>query len=318
MAASMIEELPEAVAKGDEAAVALAAEAQALAWEFQEVVERQSDVDAARLALAVREERLTSRFLSVREELEVSRGGGQGMAQVLLDVERRYPDHVEFVNGLLAGVESLDAARFLALQVRIKQRSQSELEQQFAGHPSDVVAQLVMTRADLLERLRDEYAKLTRDLAALESDRRRFLDQAQALYAFAEQQLVGFGMRSFAPLRLEQLSELPAGLGWFFAREHWVGLARAVRNYAVREPLPAALFALLLAGLLLGRQRISRALERTGEKTRKVSKDRFGYTLKALSLDLVARCSVAVGACSGCHSRWSFRSRWSSSHGSAT
>ena len=278
---SLAERILDAIPENDEAARGLGAEVYALARELRGLVEIPGRVQEVRVELTSRNERLNSRFQGVREELEVT-GGGRGMAQVLLDMQRRYPAQVEFATVLTQRLPTLDEIRLAALQVRSKLRNQPDVESRFADHPSDVVTKLVADRRDLLERLRGEYGKLTRDLAALESDRLSFLDKAKEVQKFASQQLVGFGMRSAPPISVENLSALPEGIGWFFRGDHWVELSRELRDQATRMPVYTGVFVLFLVVLLLARGRIVMALERTGDKVRKVSQDRFAYTLEAL------------------------------------
>lgn len=207
--------------EGEDAEVRdLAVEVQVLSKELQEVVEAQERVGEARDLLAARYESLKDRYETVREQLEVG-GGDRGMAQILPDMQRRFPAQVEFVTELGAQVAPLDATRLASLQIRVKLRGQAELGHQFAGHPSAIAAQLVADRQDLLERLRTQYRNLLRDLALLEGERRQYLNQARKVAAYASGQLFGFAMRSLPPMSIQTLAVVPTGLQWLFRIEHW-------------------------------------------------------------------------------------------------
>ena len=269
------------VPEGDQAAQALAAEVQALGKEFENVVRNLKQVKSAQEDLMSRFARLTDQHEGIQEQLALG-GGGRGMAQVLLDMQRRSPQHVAYAEALAAQVVPLDETRLASLQVRVKRRSQPEIESQFADHPSAAVATLVTTRREVLEQLRTQYGDLTRALAAFEAQKKQYLNKAAEIRAYASEQLFGFGMRSAPPLSVNTLTNIPDGLTWFFQGEHWVEFARALWGTGARMPVLSAAILLVAAVLLLTRRRIGKALKQTGPKTHRASTDRYAYTGQAL------------------------------------
>ena len=185
-------------------------------------------------------------------------------------------------HGLMRQVAPLDETRLAAHQVRLKIRSQPEVESRFSDHPSEAVLALVSARRDILEQLRTQYGDLTRALAALDGEKRQYLNKADEVRAYASEQLFGFGMRSAPPISVVTLTDVPNGLRWFFRGEHWVQLGHGLLGTAARMPVLSALIMLVAAVLLLTRRRIAAALEATGVNVRRVSTDRYAWTGQAL------------------------------------
>ncbi|MDJ0851189.1 MAG: mechanosensitive ion channel [Myxococcota bacterium] len=293
LAGAMPEDLPE----DDEAAQALALEVQALARELESVVQGLRQALAAQSVVTSRLERLTRRRRGIQEELELAAGSG-GMAQVLLDLQRRLPLEADEVKALIKGLPSLDQARRGALRARAKRRDQSAVESDFADHPAPAVVQLVIARRKVSEDLDTHYGNLTRALAKLEGMRRRYLDEDREIRAFLSDQLFGFGMRSALPVDFETLSRVPAGLLWFLRGDHWLEVGRTCGRAVARRPLLGAGLAVALAALLLLRARIGRALRETATETRRIATDRYSLTGWALlyTVLLAAPVPLAAGA----------------------
>jgi small-conductance mechanosensitive channel len=136
---SLAEAIPEDIPEGDEAAMALAAEVKALAKEFEDVVRNLNKVKTAQDDVASRLERLTDRYESVREQLEVG-GGGRGMARELLDIQRRFPDQLAYTEELTIQLAPLSETHLASLKSREKLRNQTKVEGQFSDHPAAAVA----------------------------------------------------------------------------------------------------------------------------------------------------------------------------------
>jgi uncharacterized coiled-coil DUF342 family protein len=84
---SLAEAIPKDIPEGDEA-MALAAEVKTLANEFEDVVQ---NLKTAKDDIVSKLEDLSEQYEAVREELEAG-DGGRGMAQLLLNMRRRFPD----------------------------------------------------------------------------------------------------------------------------------------------------------------------------------------------------------------------------------
>ncbi len=278
---SLADRIPEDLPEGDEAVQTLATEVKGLAQEFDVVVQYLKQVETAQDELKSIIARLTERYDSVREELRVS-AGGTGMAQILLDMQRRFRDQRAFAMRLTTELPPLDGMRLAALQIRKKLRGQRDLEAQFADHPSHAAATLVSTRREVLGALQTQYGNLVRALANLEGARQQYLNKAEEVRTYASEQLFGFGTRGVPPIGIETLNGIPNALRWFFRGENWSELVRALPSAAARMPLFTTIILVIVGMLLLTRRRIGAALQNSGAKVHRISTDRYAYTGAAL------------------------------------
>ncbi len=269
------------VPEGDEAAEALVAEVQALGKEFEDVVLNLKKAKSVRDELASRLARINEQYESAQEQIALG-GAGRGMAQTLLDMQRRYREHVAAAGALATQVVPLDETRIALLSVRVKRRAQSQVENQFADHSSDAVRTLVATRGDVLEQLRTQYGELARAVAAFQGEKKQYLNKTEEIQAYASEQLFGFGMRSAPPISVSTVTDVPAGLRWFFQGKHWLELGQGLQWVMVRMPVLSTGIVLAAVLILLARSRLVAAVERTAPSVRRASTDRFSYTGQAL------------------------------------
>ena len=271
----LAETTPRDVSETDESTKALAAKVQALAREFEDVVKGSKHVSAAQDDVSAQRESLIREYESIREQLKLG-SVGRAMAQVLLDLRRRLLNAAQ----LATRVPTLDDTRLAAIQVEAKIREQPELESQFARRSSDPVVRLLDARLEVLKKLRTQYGNLIRALAMLDGEKAQHFDKAQEVHAYISEQL--FWMRSSAPIGGQTLTGIPSGLRWTLQPQNWLELREALQTAIPRFRLMGAGIVLAAGALLLTRRRIVRALERTAEKTRRISTDRYAHTGEAL------------------------------------
>ena len=96
------------------------------------------------------------------------------------------------LSGLVAGAVSMAAGEYVSV------RSQADVEQAFADRQNAAIKRLVSTRMEVLEKLSTEYRNLIRDLAALEANRRQYLEKSEDVNRQLGERL--FWMRSAAPV----------------------------------------------------------------------------------------------------------------------
>ena len=276
---SLADTLAQDVPKGDEAAQALAAEVQALAKEFESVVENLKKVTAAQNDVTTLLRGLDDEYKTIQEQLKWD-SGGRATVQFVFNLQgRALRAEADMRTGELL---TLNETRLASLEVLEKLRKQPAVENRFADHSSDAVMRLAVTRLQVLEKLGTQYGNLVRDLAQLEGDKRQYLDKAEEVHGYLSKQLLGFGIRSCPPISGETVTDLPAGLRWVFGGDHWMEFARAMRWIVARMPVHSMGVVFLTAVLLLMRRRISTALEQTGVKIRRISTDRYAYTGQAI------------------------------------
>ena len=284
---SLADTLPQDVPANDEAAQALAAELRSFARQFEDVLEDSEKVEAAQKSVKNRLKGLEDAYQAIQEQMELG-GGGRAIVQVLFNLRSlaRYTR----ADMHAVPLPELDEIRLDALQLAEGLRKQPEVERQFANRSSGAVAQLVATRRQVLERLRAQYGHLIRARAAMEGDKREYVDKAQEVRHYVSRQLFGFGIRSCPPISGKTLAGIPGGLRWLFGSDHWADLGRALQWTATRMPVRTMGIFLTVVVILFMRRRIGVALERTGERTRRISTDRYAHTIEAL----VWTCLLAV------------------------
>jgi potassium efflux system protein len=273
----LAERAAQALPQGDAAASTLAAEVQALATEFEEVVENLKNVTAARKDSAARFTGVTDEYESIREQLDLGSGGG-AMAQVLLELKRRIRSAP--ANRLIDSQPTLEQTRLASLQVKQKLRGQPDIEKQFADRSSDAVAQLVTTRLRALRNLETQYGNLIQGLAEFEGDKRQYLVKAEKIEGYIAEQLVW--MRSSPAIGTETITDIPSGLRWAFGRDRWLELGGAVRWVANGMPVHCVGVVVIVTVLLVTRRRMVAALEKTGVAIRRISTDRYAHTAQAV------------------------------------
>ncbi|MGI9427796.1 MAG: mechanosensitive ion channel domain-containing protein, partial [Bythopirellula sp.] len=276
---SLANTIPQDLPEDDQESQALAAEVGGLAQEFEKVVENLKTATAAHDDVARQLELLNREYDSIREQLKLG-GGGSAMAQVLFNLESRIHDARTVATTVQ--LPTLGETRLARLQVEDKLRGQLDIEKQFADRSSGAIKRLVDTRQEVLAKLQTQYGSLTRALALLDIEHRKYQETAKEITAYVHEQLFGFSMRSVPPISAQTVTDLPTGLRWEFQRRHWVEFGGALRGVVTRMPVLTTMVVLAVALLLLARRRIGAALERTGEKTRRISTDHYAYTVQAL------------------------------------
>jgi potassium efflux system protein len=263
----------------DQAARLLATEVQVLAQEYQQLVASLNEVSAAKDDISRRSDALTREFEGIQEQLKLGSAGG-AMAQVLFALDRRLLKASTDVEQLRFRIPTLHKTRDQAFQVAVKLRDQPNVAGRFADRDADVVAQLVEARGDVLQRLDTQYGNLIRAIAMFEGEQRRYLLRVRDFEDFLSEQL--FWMQSSPPVSFGTLAAVPGGLRWSLQGTRWRELMASGRAAASRHPW-VCLGLLAVTGLLLSlRGRIAAALDRTGTRIRRISTDRYRYTLEAL------------------------------------
>jgi potassium efflux system protein len=271
--------LPEEVLRQQADAPALKEEVLAFATEVEIAVEIGAQIKSIEEELRSGREALAAEFINVREQLELG-GGGSAIVQLLFDLDRRcLRTRATYQQSKLPALEQF---RIAALRVRDELREQATLESRLGAELPEQFTALVDARRQALEELDRQYSRLTRASARTEKERQKDLDQADEVRDYIAEKLFGFGLKSCPAFGLDSLGELPASLAWAFQRSHWREAANGLATVVGQTPLPTlAVFALVI-GLLLARPRLVKALEQTGNRIRKISKDRYGNTTEAV------------------------------------
>ncbi len=143
---------------------------------------------------------------------------------------------------------------------------------------------LLRDRNNLLGKLIAEYNRYEKALSDLSFEYQQLINETGQYRKFLDRNLVWIpGVPS---LRLSDLADLTAPLGWLFSAGNWSAAAKqfgqAIRHY----PYRAALLLAAVIGLLLFRQRMRQELAAMAPKIGKVNQDRFRFSLLALLFTL--------------------------------
>jgi potassium efflux system protein len=131
-------------------------------------------------------------------------------------------------------------------------------------------------------RLQDSYQ---RALGDLDFSAKQYSDLISRYRDFLAEHLLW--IRNAAPVTEQSFTGLPRALGWLLIPSHWAAVLDNLWQGLKRSPLPW-LAGLLTIGFFSTRARLLRRIRGYAEPLRRVSTDRFEYTLAALGLTLIA------------------------------
>lgn len=282
--ASQAETMHGSLQDGDELTRGLAQEAQALAKEFELLIDQVNEVIGKRGAITKRVDRLVNSYDLLKEQLKMS-GGGVAMAQVLFDLERRLPSRHAIMVDLRKHRASLDDAYLALLKIDRDLRGQAELEARLLEGHSDALGGIVSARGEVIEKLRTQYGRLIREVAGLVGSEQRYLDEISEVRKFLSKEL--FWMRSSPPVGLDTLMEMPAGLMWLCGPRNRAEFREALGSVFRQQPVGSTVIVLTALLIMLRRRVILGLIKETGLATRRIGTDRFSLTIKALFWSIV-------------------------------
>lgn len=267
------------VPQDDRAAVELAAEVEQLAIQLERVIQDQQKMSVAKADVSSRLTRLTQRYESIKKQLKMRRLDRE-MVRVLIELRALLLTRVHETTRMRQW-PTLGEARLDAVQIDFKIEMQSDVQKRFANRSSQAIQDLVQARDEVLNLLHRQYQDLIPMLASLESDTNLYLDTASEIRDDMTEQL--FWIRSSPTLSVSTLREFPSGLSWVFSREHGLEIWGGLKSAMGRAPVTHGAVLLLGIILLILRLPIGVALRNTGVGVGRVSTDRFGLTLQAVS-----------------------------------
>lgn len=232
--------------------------------------------------LSQRIDSLKKAYRRIREEIEL--GGLEGsFAEVMLEQSRRLPT-AQAINAEIA--ERRDELRDLRLaefRLQAELEHQKELEQQ--AEPGSTASRLAELRRQLLDRLRDNYQSLVRELGRIDADQRAFRDLVTEVRSYLRERI--FWERSSPPVNAGFFRQLPAALRWLTAPDHLASVPLAARELLATRPVASGGALLLIALLGLCLPRLRRSITQSGTRLRKISSDRYVHTLRGLLFSIL-------------------------------
>jgi len=265
-------------AQGNPRQQRLANELKELADQFQQVSTQSQEVENLITEIEARVNSFDQELRIVKSQLEYGQAG-EDMAPILFGLARRLAREQSPHRYLAQAEQQLNDANLAALIVEEKLRDQLNLEEQLAEAPDETTRELLELRREILEKLRIQYRALIRELAKFTTLSRETLQSAKAARQFLREQL--FLVRSSPFIGLETFRRLPESLRWFLASENFLQIGETVKSALVSRPLFSALWLLPALLLLLLRPLLIKGLRSCSNKIRRISRDRYGYTLLA-------------------------------------
>jgi potassium efflux system protein len=156
---------------------------------------------------------------------------------------------------------------------------------------SELVA-LIGKRNELLQELNGQYRRLLTEEGDHDLALRQLADLTVEAETFLNEKLLW--VRSSEPISLSTFSEVPSGLAWLFGADHYEELKAAMIGLGDHSPVLMTLTGALFLFLILTRSRCKRKITDLGHKVRKISTDRYRYTLEAFLLTLVLVVPYAI------------------------
>jgi potassium efflux system protein len=144
---------------------------------------------------------------------------------------------------------------------------------------------LIEKRNELIRELRNQYERLSSEEGEYELALRQLEELTIEAEIFLNEKLVW--VRSSEPVSRETFTELPGGLAWLFGGGRFEELTSALIEAWRRSPIQISCVLAVFIALIVMRSRSKKKISELGIMVKKISTDRYQYTLKALVLTFI-------------------------------
>ena len=271
-----------------------------LSRELAEVTEQANRVAGERKEITAKIGRLTRD--AERAETQIKMAGlSESFAAVLLDQRLRLPQRTALRRQRLAGIDELGKARLasfrieqIAEEIEVPAEAAARIVRDGVDGPlTDVQRALLESQAqdqlearlDMVAKLQIGYAELIREIASLDFEQAQYASKVEDYARFLDERLLW--IRSSEPLRPSTIRDTARALHWLGRPGRWSEAGLALADVAGRRPLLLLAALVLAVGLSARRKALRRHLESVAAYTRKLSTDRFTYTIRALYLSVL-------------------------------
>ncbi|WP_200233286.1 mechanosensitive ion channel domain-containing protein [Thiohalocapsa halophila] len=272
----------------------------ALAETVGETTEALAQLDQRRTQLEQQRARIKEDFVNARERLEAA-GLNRAQGQVLIEQRGQLPDPRQLRKNAAARADQIAESTLRSVRWREELRGLDDLDAWVDAAVAELPAQerADVDQAQLREELRaqgETRRKLLTTALKLEESYRRSLGEVD----FAGQQLRELvqrydrylserllWVRSIGPVTEQSFAALPAAVAWVLSPQNWAAVGTTLAVEATRSPV--LWLGLAAVALLFWRNAaLRRAIRASAEPLRRISTDRFRYTITALGLSLLA------------------------------
>ncbi|QDT60213.1 Miniconductance mechanosensitive channel MscM precursor [Stieleria bergensis] len=193
------------------------------------------------------------------------------------------------VDDRLVPVPDLGQAEIGQFSAEEKGRQQARLEKTFAvrtydPQQRDTIDKLLAAREELIDTVSGQYSSLKLGLSDLADQRQSLAETAINIEEYVEKSLFGFVVRSCDPVGVEDINNMYTAFHWAAQPNTRADFLSTVQDIFSSRPLTTTVFFTLMLLLLLLRPMILKRLRYTGTRIRRVSTDKYRYTVQALLL----------------------------------
>lgn len=267
----------------------------ALSDQIGDITAKLDQLDEQQAALEQTTERFEEDFRTAQQRLEAA-GLNRALGQVLIDQREQLPALPDLRKAAAERADTIAEHTLSQIMLREELRELEDIDAYLDRLLADLPpAEQAALRPDLEKQAELRRDLLTRALAVEDSYRRglgeidfaatQLREVVERYDTFLDERLLW--VRSVEPITQQSFAALPGALRWAAAPANWRGVLSVLSFEAPRSPL--LWLGLALVGMLLWRgAALRRRVRATAEHLRRVSTDRYGYTLQALTLTLVA------------------------------
>lgn len=266
---------------------ALAGDVNLYSKELQAAIDRTATVHTETNTLAQRLKDLKSDHELVLQHIEAV-GGGGALSQLLLDQQRTLPDPRLARRAMRQQGSHLTDSRLA--RIRIENELRKTPAPSGTGDPKE--RELIETKRRLLNELSEQYEQLIRKETSLEIQKNVYVTKLEQFDELLTENL--FWVRSSPPLGLQTFTDLPAAGSWLLGAARWEELGRALPELWRSAGISLAGVAAIAVILVAMRRRFRKRMASHRVERRRISSDRYVYTLEALAFTLLIALPVPL------------------------
>lgn len=243
-------------------------------------------------AIVSKLDKITVEYDSFAAELKLG-SGGQAMAKSLFYLQAEIQSgFLEIEQKQPVALPSVDETFALERQINLCLRNQKKLESQYKDSDSPDIKQLLGNRRKYLNKLKNQYKNLTRDLATLKANKQQFFERTNEIDQSIKESLLW--MRTSNSFDFESAIELKDGIQWAADPKHGLEFINALLTILKRFPIATTIFLAIFLALSLLRIKFISTLVKIKSRVRKISTDQYYYTWQALLLTVLMSLPGAI------------------------
>ncbi|WP_296897238.1 mechanosensitive ion channel domain-containing protein [Thiohalocapsa sp.] len=259
-----------------------------------------TQLDEQRTALEQARTRIEEDFANARERLEAA-GLNRAQGQVLIEQRAQLPDPRQLRKAAAERADEIAESTLRSIRWREELRSLEDLDawvdraivelppaQLAEADQAELRAALKAqgeTRRKLLVTALDLEESYRRALGEVDFAGQQLRELVQRYDRYLSERLLW--VRSVGPVTEQSFAALPAAVAWLINPVNWVKVGSTLAAEAARSPV-LWLGLAAVAVLFWRNSALRRAIRASAEPLRRISTDRFRYTLTALGLSLLA------------------------------